>query len=128
MAKEQEQQQVEQKDPIVESAVEQEVVLQEPAQEEGVEASEAVDWEGEAKKFQSMYDKKVAEHENLKRDSSDLMNLKQALADKPELVDVIERGLSGESVEDKGMEVQLQITLTLGTPTTSLTQNLTNLE
>ena len=104
MAKEQEQQQVEQKDPIVESAVEQEVVLQEPAQEEGVEASEAVDWEGEAKKFQSMYDKKVAEHENLKRDSSDLMNLKQALADKPELVDVIERGLSGESVEDKGME------------------------
>ena len=32
------------------------------------------------------------------------MNLKQALADKPELVDVIEKGLSGESVEDKGME------------------------
>lgn len=104
MAQEQEQQQVEQKDPIVESTVEQTVSLEEPAQEEGVEASEAVDWEGEAKKFQSMYDKKVAEHENLKRDSSDLMNLKQALSDRPELVDVIEKGLSGESVEDKGME------------------------
>jgi len=96
MAQEQEQQQVEQKDPIVESTVEQTVSLEEPAQEEGVEASEAVDWEGEAKKFQSMYDKKVAEHENLKRDSSDLMNLKQALSDRPELVDVIEKGLSGE--------------------------------
>ena len=104
MAKEQEQQQVQTQDPIVESTVEQKVTSEEPAEQSGVETSEEVNWEGEAKKFQSMYDKKVAEHENLKRDSSDLMNLKQALSDKPELVDVIEKGLSGESVEDKGME------------------------
>ena len=104
MAQEQEQQQVEQQDPIVESTVEQQVTLQEEAVEEGVEASESVDWEAEAKKFQSMYDKKVAEHENLKQDSSDLLQLRQVLSEKPELVNVIEKSLAGESVEDKGME------------------------
>tara|TARA_S200002703_G_scaffold153004_1_gene154039 strand:+ start:795 stop:1565 length:771 start_codon:yes stop_codon:yes gene_type:complete len=104
MAQEQEQQQVEQQDPIVESTVEQEVSFQEETVEEGVEASESVDWEVEAKKFQSMYDKKVAEHENLKQDSSDLLQLRQVLSEKPELVNVIEKSLSGESVEDKGTE------------------------
>ena len=105
MAKEQEQQQVEQKlDPIVESTVEEQFSLQEETVEEGVEASESVDWESEAKKFQSMYDKKVAEHENLRKDSDDLIRLRNALSERPELVDMIERGLSGESVEGKGME------------------------
>ena len=99
MAQEQEQQQVEQQDPIVESTVEQEVSLEETASEEGVEASESVDWEAEAKKFQSMYDKKVAEHETLKSDSTDLLQLKQALTERPELVSAIEKSLSGESVE-----------------------------
>ena len=61
-----EKQQVEQTDPIVESVVEENFALQEETLEEGVETSEAVDWEIEAKKFQSMYDKKAAEHENLK--------------------------------------------------------------
>ena len=51
-----------------------------------------------------MYDKKAAEHENLKRDSDDLIQLKNALSEKPELVDVIEKSLSGESVEGKDME------------------------
>ena len=51
MAKE-EQQQVEKQDPIVDSVVEPTVSLQEEAVEEGVEASESVDWEQEAKKFQ----------------------------------------------------------------------------
>jgi hypothetical protein len=83
MAQEQEQQQVEQQiDPIVESAVEQKIALQEEAIEEGVEASESIDWEAEAKKFQSMYDKKV----------------------KPELVNMLEKGLSGESVEGNEAE------------------------
>ena len=105
MAKEQEQQQVEQQvDPIVESAVEQEVSLEEPTPEAGVEASEAVDWETEAKKFQSMYDKKVAEHETLKSDSSDLMKLRNVLTEKPELVNMIEKSLAGESVEGKEEE------------------------
>jgi|TARA_R110002050_G_scaffold105377_1_gene215071 hypothetical protein len=99
-----EKQQVEQTDPIVESVVEENFALQEETLEEGVETSEAVDWEIEAKKFQSMYDKKAAEHENLKRDSDDLIQLKNALSEKPELVDVIEKSLSGESVEGKDME------------------------
>ena len=92
-----EKQQVEQTDPIVESVVEENFALQEETLEEGVETSEAVDWEIEAKKFQSMYDKKAAEHENLKRDSDDLIQLKNALSEKPELVDVIEKSLSGDS-------------------------------
>tara|TARA_R100001086_G_scaffold158695_1_gene85024 strand:- start:764 stop:1531 length:768 start_codon:yes stop_codon:yes gene_type:complete len=105
MAKEQEQQQVEQQvDPIVESAVEQQVSLEDNIEEQGEETSEAMDWESEAKKFQSMYDKKVAEHENLKQDSSDLMQLKQVLNEKPELVNVIEKSLAGESVEGKKEE------------------------
>ena len=98
MAQEQEQQQVEQQDPIVESTVEQSVSLQEEAVVEGEQTSEAVDWEAEAKKFQSMYDKKVAEHENLKQDSNDLIQLRQVLSEKPELVDVIEKSLAGESI------------------------------
>jgi len=102
MAKEeQEQQQVEQKDPIVESVVEETLLSQEEAVEEGVEASEEVNWEIEAKKFQSMYDKKVAEHENLKQDSNDLLQLRNVLSEKPELVNMIEKSLSGESVEGK---------------------------
>jgi len=104
MAKEQDKQQVEQQDPIVEGVGNEQTISMEPQQEEGVEASEAVDWEGEAKKFQSMYDKKVAEHENLKKDSSDLLQLRQVLSDKPELVDVIEKSLAGESIEEKANE------------------------
>lgn len=99
MAIEQEEQQVTKQDPIVESAVEQVVSLQEETVEDGVEASEEVNWEVEAKKFQSMYDKKAAQHENLKKDSSDMMQLGQVLSEKPELVDVIEKSLAGESVE-----------------------------
>jgi hypothetical protein len=103
MAKE-EQQQVEKQDPIVESVVEQTVSLQEDTIEEGVEASESVDWEQEAKKFQSMYDKKTAEHENLTRESQDLLQLKDTLNSRPELVEVIEKNLAGESIEDKESE------------------------
>jgi len=100
MAKE-EQQQVEKQDPIVDSVVEPTVSLQEEAVEEGVEASESVDWEQEAKKFQSMYDKKTVEHEHLARESQDLLQLKDTLNSRPELVDVIEKSLAGESVEGK---------------------------
>jgi len=101
MAKEQEKQQVEKQDPIVDSVVEQQVSLGEEAVEEGVETSEEVNWELEAKKFQSMYDKKTAEHENLRSESSDLIQLRDTLNSRPDLVDVIEKNLAGESVEDK---------------------------
>jgi hypothetical protein len=104
MATEQEQQQVEQQDPIVEGTGNEPTISVEPQLEEGVEASEAVDWEGEAKKFQSMYDKKVAEHENLKKDSNDLLQLRQVLTEKPELVQVIEKSLAGESIEEQSAE------------------------
>ena len=97
MAKEQEKQQVEQNDPIVESVVDETVSLQEEAVEEGAETSEDVNWENEAKKFQSMYDKKTAEHENLMSESQDLLALRDTLNSKPELVDVIEKELSGQS-------------------------------
>jgi hypothetical protein len=104
MAIEQEQQQVEQQDPIVEGAGNEPTISVEPQLEEGVETSEAVDWEGEAKKFQSMYDKKAAEHENLRKDSNDLLQLRQVLTEKPELVQVIEKSLAGESIEEQSAE------------------------
>tara|TARA_B100000029_G_scaffold206875_1_gene204636 strand:+ start:7442 stop:8206 length:765 start_codon:yes stop_codon:yes gene_type:complete len=98
MAKKQEEQQVEQQDPIVESVVEETVSSEEPTMQEGEELSEAVDWEAEAKKFQSMYDKKTAEHANLQNEAENLLQLKDALNARPELVDVIEKSLAGESV------------------------------
>jgi len=102
MAKEQEQQQVEQKDPITEST-EVESISVEPEQvTEGAETSEEVNWEAEAKKFQSMYDKKTAEHENLRSESQDLLQLRDTINSRPELVDVIEKQLSGQS--DAGIE------------------------
>ena len=104
MAKEQEKQQVEKQDPIVNSVVEETLPLQEDTVEEGVEASEEVNWEIEAKKFQSMYDKKTAEHENLRSESSDLLQLRDTLNSRPELIDVIEKNLAGQSVEGKNEE------------------------
>jgi len=104
MANEQEKQEVIKQDPIVDSAVEQNVSFQEEAVEEGVEASEEVNWETEAKKFQSMYDKKTAEHENLRSESNDLIQLRDTLNSRPDLVEVLEEKLAGESVEGKNME------------------------
>ena len=94
--------QVEGQDPITEGVVEAEPTVSiEPEQSEGVEASEVVDWEAESKKFQSMYDRKTADYENLSRDSKDMVELKQLLNEKPELVEAMEKTLSGESVESK---------------------------
>ena len=100
----QEEKQVEGQDPIVDSAVEQNVSLQEEAVEEGVQTSEEVNWELEAKKFQSMYDKKTAEHENLRSESTDLIQLRDTLNSRPDLVEVIEKNLSGQSAKDEEME------------------------
>ena len=108
MAIEQEEQQVLKKDPIVESTVEENLSFQEDTVEEGVEASEEVNWEIEAKKFQSMYDKKTAEHENLRRESNDLIQLRDTLNSRPELVEAIEKNLSGES--DKSKETETSTT------------------
>ena len=102
MAKEQEQQQVEQKDPITESAEVESISVEPEEVAEGAETSEEVNWEAEAKKFQSMYDKKTAEHETLRTESRDLIQLRDTLNSRPELVDVIEKQLSGQS--DAGIE------------------------
>tara|TARA_R110002020_G_scaffold3284_2_gene14882 strand:- start:407 stop:1171 length:765 start_codon:yes stop_codon:yes gene_type:complete len=102
MAKEQEQQQVEQKDPITESVEVETISVESEQLSEGVEASEEVNWEAEAKKFQSMYDKKTAEHETLRTESQDLIQLRDTLNSRPEIVDVIEQQLSGKS--DAGKE------------------------
>tara|TARA_R100000458_G_scaffold55313_1_gene59157 strand:- start:315 stop:1088 length:774 start_codon:yes stop_codon:yes gene_type:complete len=96
--KEQEQQQVEEQvDPIVAGAGAEETISVDPQLEEGVESSEATDWEAEAKKFQSMYDKKTAEHQAIMQESQDLFQLRDALNSRPELVDVIEKTLDGQS-------------------------------
>tara|TARA_R110000824_G_scaffold261985_4_gene450742 strand:+ start:128 stop:880 length:753 start_codon:yes stop_codon:yes gene_type:complete len=98
MAKENEQ--VQQIDPIV-AAVEGAditVSLDEQPTEDVQEMSEEVNWETESKKFQSMYDKKTADYENLSRDTKELAELKQLLNSKPELVEAMEKTLSGESL------------------------------
>lgn len=99
MAKEQEEQQVKKQDPIVDSVVEETLSLQEDIVEEGVETSEEVNWEVEAKKFQSMYDKRTVEHENLRSESNDLIQLRDTLNSRPDLVEVLEEKLAGESIE-----------------------------
>jgi len=104
MAKKQEQ--VEQKDPIVESvkAADITVAIEEP-QEEVVEQemTEVVDWEAEAKKFQSMYDKKTVDYENQTKENSQLSELRDVLESNPKLVSAMEKELTGESI--KGEEV-----------------------
>ena len=109
MANEQEKQEVIKQDPIVDSAVEQNVSFQEEAVEEGVEASEEVNWETEAKKFQSMYDKKTAEHENLRSESNDLIQLRDTLNSRPDLVEVLEE--KHETVDNELAKLQSQMAM-----------------
>jgi hypothetical protein len=100
MANEQENQQVEQVDPIVAGATGTEPTIsveEQPA--EGEETSEAVDWEAEAKKFQSMYDKKTAEYENFNKEAQELHQLKNLLAERPDVVQAMESVLNGQSAE-----------------------------
>jgi len=101
-----EQEQVVEQDPIVASTGAEETISVEANEPEGVESSEvAVDWEAEAKKFQSMYDKKVVEHDTLSHESKDLMQLRDVLNQKPELVDIIEENLAGKSSSEGSKEV-----------------------
>ena len=104
MAKKQEQ--VEQKDPIVESVEGADVTVSiEEPQEEVVEQemTEVVDWEAEAKKFQSMYDRKTVDYENQTRENSQLSELRDVLESNPNVVSAMEKELTGESI--KGEEV-----------------------
>ena len=99
MAKEEK---VEGQDPIVEGteASEPTPILEEQQEAEGTqEVSEVVDWEAESKKFQSMYDKKTADYENLSRDANELQQLKNLLDDRPDVVKAMEEVLTGQSQE-----------------------------
>ena len=101
MANEQENQQVEQtQDPIVAgtAGTEPTISVEEQATE-GEQTSEVVDWEAEAKKFQSMYDKKTAEYENFNKEAQELHQLKNLLAERPDVVNAMESALSGQSDE-----------------------------
>jgi len=98
MANEQEQTQVEQKDPIVAGATGNEPTISVEEQEAvGEQTSEAVDWEAEAKKFQSMYDKKTVEYDNFNKEAQELQQLKTLLAERPDVVRAMESALSNES-------------------------------
>ena len=95
---------VEGQDPIAEGVgeVNETVSIEEPQEEVGEqEMTEAIDWEAEAKKFQSMYDKKTVELDKNVTETEQLQQLKGVLEDNPNIVNVIEKELSGESSESQ---------------------------
>ena len=68
---------------------------------EAMQAEEAVeqviDWEGEAKKFQSMYDRTYAENGKLKQ----LEPLGQLLESRPDLVDLLQNNINGSQAKEQ---------------------------
>ena len=68
---------------------------------EAMQAEEAVeqeiDWQGEAKKFQSMYDRTYAENGKLKQ----LEPLGQLLESRPDLVDLLQNNINGSQANDQ---------------------------
>tara|TARA_R110000765_G_scaffold187503_2_gene293057 strand:- start:585 stop:1349 length:765 start_codon:yes stop_codon:yes gene_type:complete len=63
--------------------------------EEAVE--QEIDWQGEAKKFQSMYDRTYAENGKLKQ----LEPLGQLLESRPDLVDLLQNNISGSQAKEQ---------------------------
>jgi len=74
---------------------------------EAMQAEEAVeqviDWEGEAKKFQSMYDRTYAENGKLKQ----LEPLGQLLESRPDLVDLLQNNINGSQAKQKASKPAL---------------------
>ena len=74
---------------------------------EAMQAEEAVeqeiDWEGEAKKFQSMYDRTYAENGKLKQ----LEPLGQLLESRPDLVDLLQNNINGSQAKDQASKPAL---------------------
>jgi len=87
-------------------AVESMDTVQAGSQQEGtLEGQEAMDWEREAKKFQSMYDKAEAEKKHMDQ-YKPLVNL---LEQRPDLVETLRDSIVGNNGEDKKTETaQLQ--------------------
>ena len=87
-------------------AVESMDTVQAGSQQEGtLEGQEAMDWEKEAKKFQSMYDKAEAEKKHMDQ-YKPLVNL---LEQRPDLVETLRDSIVGNTGEDKKTDTaQLQ--------------------
>ncbi len=87
-------------------AVESMDTVQAGSQQEGtLEGQEAMDWQKEAKKFQSMYDKAEAEKKHMDQ-YKPLVNL---LEQRPDLVETLRDSIVGNNGEDKKTETaQLQ--------------------
>jgi hypothetical protein len=87
-------------------AVESMDTVQAGSQQEGtLEGQEAMDWQKEAKKFQSMYDKAEAEKKHMDQ-YKPLVNL---LEQRPDLVETLRDSIVGNTGEDKKTETaQLQ--------------------
>ena len=87
-------------------AVESMDTVQAESQQEGtLEGQEAMDWEKEAKKFQSMYDKAEAEKKHMDQ-YKPLVNL---LEQRPDLVETLRDSIVGNTGEDKKTDTaQLQ--------------------
>ena len=86
-------------------AVESMDTVQAGSQQEGTLEGEAMDWQKEAKKFQSMYDKAEAEKKHMDQ-YKPLVNL---LEQRPDLVETLRDSIVGNNGEDKKTETaQLQ--------------------
>ena len=67
------------------------------------EVSFATDWEGETRKFQSMYDKQRADYEKLQGDYQSLKpmsELQQVLESRPDVVEAMREKLEGKKVQE----------------------------
>jgi len=67
------------------------------------DVSFATDWEGETRKFQSMYDKQKADYEKLQGDYKNLQpmsELQQVLESRPDVVEAIRDKLEGKSSQE----------------------------
>jgi len=81
-------------------AVESMDTVQAESQQEGTLEGEAMDWQKEAKKFQSMYDKAVTEKKHLDQ-YKPLVNL---LEQRPDLVETLRDSIVGNNGEEKKAE------------------------
>ena len=88
-------------------------VVPEPFQEPNDMQMESPDsgQDSEAKKFQSMYDKKSAEYDKLNAEVGELKKLEKLgtmLKERPDVVDAMKRTLSGEQVVNEQPQQQEQ--------------------
>jgi len=90
----------------MEDNLKQEEIVQEEMADnhfEEVKAQPEIDSQEEAKKFQSMYDKKTADYDRMKSDYDELKELEKlgnVLKERPDVVEVMKKTLNGEKIEN----------------------------